>query len=151
LNLKVKLFTEWWDSWSEEERGKLTSQLKDSDAKFWASVEGELDGSRKKDVDDFFTVDPISISSSEYLADAPVHSTLNGETTVTVSNGGQDAVQVAVITSETIGTDQENGGEEAGKSVTNIEITGNEKEKKIVPDNLGDSAEIEEQPESEIL
>lgn len=50
----MKLFNEWWDSWPENEKQNLTSRLKDSDSKFWAEVQEEINGTRKKLEDDFF-------------------------------------------------------------------------------------------------
>ena len=54
--LQVKLFNEWWNNWNEADREKMLNQLKNVDSKFWAEVESELSGTRKKSDEDFFAV-----------------------------------------------------------------------------------------------
>jgi len=55
FSCQIKLFSEWWDSWTEEDRANFQTKLREKDSKFWAEVEGELDGSRKKLDEDFFS------------------------------------------------------------------------------------------------
>ncbi|CAL8080328.1 unnamed protein product [Orchesella dallaii] len=54
FSCQMKLFNEWWVTWSESEKENLTTRLKESDPKFWATVQEELNGTRKKLEDDFF-------------------------------------------------------------------------------------------------
>ncbi len=60
----MKLFNEWWTTWSDTDKEKLTARLKDSDPKFWATVQEELNGTRKKVEDDFFLTINTCVTSS---------------------------------------------------------------------------------------
>lgn len=60
----MKLFNEWWTTWSDPDKEKLTARLKDSDPKFWATVQEELNGTRKKVEDDFFLTINTCVTSS---------------------------------------------------------------------------------------
>ncbi|ODN01208.1 hypothetical protein Ocin01_05471 [Orchesella cincta] len=54
FSCQIKLFNDWWVTWNESEKENLTTRLKESDPKFWATVQEELNGTRKKLEDDFF-------------------------------------------------------------------------------------------------
>jgi len=56
LCIKVKLFSEWWDSWSESDKDKMKGLLKEADVKFWDTLEEEMNGTRGKLDEDFMIV-----------------------------------------------------------------------------------------------
>jgi len=115
---QIKLFNEWWDSWSEAERGKLTEELKKDDAKFWADLESEMDGTRNKDLEDFYTVEP-SAEAAPVSTDKETNAT--AEISVTKAT---DSASIVVPTSEAItviSTADDNGLPEPQDQGTNVD------------------------------
>jgi hypothetical protein len=53
---QVKLFNEWWASWSQADRDKMTAMLKDADAGFYQEVESVINGTKTKLNEDFMIV-----------------------------------------------------------------------------------------------
>ncbi|CAG7831196.1 unnamed protein product [Allacma fusca] len=54
--VEIKLFNDWWSSWGEGDQEKFMNTIKGLDEKFWSEVEAEVNGTRKKLDEDFFTV-----------------------------------------------------------------------------------------------
>lgn len=75
LYFQVKLFNEWWETWSEADKENLTARLRESDSKFWIAVQQEIDGTRRRLEDDFFLTINTG-SNTNFTATAPV--TVNG-------------------------------------------------------------------------
>lgn len=71
----MKLFSEWWASWSEADRDKMTSLFKEADGEFYAAVEAEMKGAREKLNEDFMIVNGTT------GAEEGSNGTTNGETT----------------------------------------------------------------------
>jgi len=127
---QIKLFNEWWDSWSEAERGKLTEELKKDDAKFWADLESQMDGTRAKDFEDFFTVEPSEADTS------PMTSTENGAVPekaieITVEPSVPEAVTVNMINTAEEGVIDQDPTVDNFK--TTIEVNSLEPEEEVNP------------------
>jgi len=91
---QVKLFNEWWTSWTSDDRDKMGSLFKEADPSFYTAVESDMIGESRKLDEDFMTI-PTTKSEeggSEVIngaADTPIKPTapVFNVTKVIINNG----------------------------------------------------------------
>jgi hypothetical protein len=77
--VQVKLFNEWWETWSEADREKMNELFKEADPKFWETVESELSGTRTTLNEDFMIVIASTESEDERLNEMNTGGAGNGD------------------------------------------------------------------------